>query len=226
MDDSTPLGPLGRPTPPLRDTEAVLGRITARLAARHRRCFSRETVAEYVADCADLLGYRARWERHVPVLVERFADQRLSALARGLGLSPKPVPEVLFVCTENAGRSQLAAALMRHLAGEAIHVLTAGSAPARAIDPVVRQLLAEQGLKTGEEFPKPLTKEIITASDVVVTLGCGDACPVRPGRRYLDWDLPDLSGLDIESARSVRDALRHRIEQLVRELLPAGAAQA
>ncbi|MET9817227.1 MULTISPECIES: three-helix bundle dimerization domain-containing protein [unclassified Streptomyces] len=217
---------LGRPTPPLRDASAVLERITGRLSARHSRSFSRATVAQYVEECAALLSRQARVGTHLPVLVERFADQRLGALARGLGLSPKPAPEVLFVCTENAGRSQLAAALMRRRTGEAVRVLTAGSAPGKEISPVVQQLLAEQGLDTGEEFPKPLTTEVVTAADVVVTLGCGDACPVRPGRRYLDWDLPDLSGLDIETARSVRDALAVRIDVLARELLPTGASRA
>ncbi|MFJ5933590.1 low molecular weight phosphatase family protein [Streptomyces sp. NPDC093071] len=220
MDESAHLG---RSTPPLRSTSALLDRITRRLAARHRRSFSRETVERYVAECAHLLSGRARVRTHLPALVERFADQRLSALTRGAGLSPKPVPEVLFVCTENAGRSQLAAALMRHRAADAVTVTTAGSAPADDISPVVRRLLAEQDLDVGEEFPKPLTSEILQAADVVVTLGCGDACPVQPGRRYLDWDLPDLGGLDIESARAMRDALALRVEGLVRELLPEQA---
>ncbi|MET9835674.1 arsenate reductase ArsC [Streptomyces lavendulocolor] len=217
---------LGRPTPPLRDASALLGRITSRLSDRYGRSFSRATVSQYVDECAALLSRRARVGTHLPVLVERFADQRLGALARGLGLSPKPVPEVLFVCTENAGRSQLAAALMRSRAGAAVRVLTAGSAPGAEVSPVVQRLLAEQGLNTGEEFPKPLTAEVVTAADVVVTLGCGDACPVRPGRRYLDWDLPDLRGLDIETARSVRDALAARVDALARELLPTGASRA
>lgn len=143
-----------------------------------------------------------------------------------MGLSPKPVPEVLFVCTENAGRSQPAAALMRVRAGQTIRVLTAGSDPGTQIAPVVLRLLAEQGLDAGGEFPKPLTTEVVDAADVVVTLGCGDACPVRPGRRYLDWDLPDLRGLDVESARSVRDALAARIDALARELLPTGVPRA
>ncbi|KOV49794.1 arsenate reductase [Streptomyces sp. AS58] len=207
----------------MRDITPVLERITARLSARHSRAFSRQTVENYVEECSWLLSANARVGTHLPVLIERFADQRLGALARGMGVAPKPVPEVLFVCTENAGRSQLAAALMRHRAGEGIRVLTAGSEPGTEIAPVVLQLLAEQGLDAGNEFPKPLTAEVVTAADVVVTLGCGDACPVRPGRRYLDWELPDLNGLDIESARSVRDALVTRIDLLAQELLPAGA---
>ncbi|MGI3204121.1 low molecular weight phosphatase family protein [Streptomyces sp. GLT-R25] len=222
MDEQSPLGPGRRAAPPLRDINPVLERVVLRLAARHSRAFSRETVENYVEECSWLLSAKARVGRHLPVLVERFADQRLGALARGMGLSPKPVPEVLFVCTENAGRSQLAAALMRHRVGDGIRVLTAGSAPGTEITPVVLQLLAEQGLDPDDEFPKPLTAEVVTAADVVVTLGCGDACPVRPGRRYLDWDLPDLSGLDIDSARAVRDALATRIEVLAGELLPTG----
>ncbi|MWA14593.1 arsenate reductase/protein-tyrosine-phosphatase family protein [Streptomyces sp. BA2] len=219
------LAPLGRRTPPLRDLGPVLERITARLAARYSRSFSRETVESYVEECSWQLSAKSRVGHHLPVLVERFADQRLGALARGRGLSPKPVPEVLFVCTENAGRSQLAAALMRHRAGDGIRVLSAGSEPGTEIAPVVLWLLGEQGLGVGGEFPKPLTAEVVTAADVVVTLGCGDACPVRPGRRYLDWDLPDLAGLDIESARAVRDGLAVRIAALVRELLPTAPAQ-
>lgn len=220
MDEQSPLGRPRRAAPPLRDIAPVLERITARLAARHGRAFSQETVERYVEECSWLLSAKARVGTHLPVLVERFADERLGALARGMGLSPKAVPEVLFVCTENAGRSQLAAALMRHRAGDGIRVLTAGSEPGPAIAPVVLRMLAEQGLDPDEEFPKPLTTEVVTAADVVVTLGCGDACPVRPGRRYLDWDLPDLTGLDIESARAVRDALATRIDVLAGELLP------
>lgn len=218
MDHHHGLGPA---TPPLRDIRPVLERITRRLAARHSRSFSRPTVERYVDECATMLAGRARLEQHLPVLVERFADQRLAALARGTGLAPKPVPEVLFVCTENAGRSQLAAALLRHRAGDAVRVLTAGSQPAADIAPIVLRLLAEQGLDAGGEFPKPLTDEIVDAADVVVTLGCGDACPVRPGHRYLDWDLPELAGLDIESARSVRDSLAGRVDVLARELTEA-----
>lgn len=212
----------GAATPELRNLHAVLQRVTDRLAARHRWAFSRATVAEYVAECADLLGCRARVTRHLPVLVERFADQRLGALARGRGLVAKPVPEVLFVCTGNAGRSQLAAALMRHRTAGAVRVLTAGSVPAGEIAPVVHRLLTEQGLDTADDFPKPITREVVGAADVVVTLGCGDACPVLAGRRYVDWDLPDLSGLDVESARAVRDALSMRIDLLAQELLGAG----
>nr|WP_024126415.1 MULTISPECIES: low molecular weight phosphatase family protein [unclassified Streptomyces]AHE39034.1 Putative arsenate reductase (ArsC) [Streptomyces sp. FR1]AHE39553.1 Putative arsenate reductase (ArsC) [Streptomyces sp. F2]AHE40275.1 Putative arsenate reductase (arsC) [Streptomyces sp. F12] len=221
MDERPNLGPA---VPPLRDFASVLTRIADRLASRHRHAFSKTTVTRYVDECARLLSSGARTRRHLAASVERFADQRLRALARASGLVPKPVPEVLFVCTENAGRSQLAGALLRRHADGAVAVATAGSAPGEDLAPVVRRLLEEQGLDAGEEFPKPVTREVINAADVVVTLGCGDACPVIPGRRYLDWDLPDLSGLDIESARAVRDALQARIERLVAELRAAAPA--
>ncbi|MFF8843421.1 three-helix bundle dimerization domain-containing protein [Streptomyces sp. NPDC015127] len=217
MNEHPSLGPA---TPPLRDTGAVLARIAARLAARHSRAFSQATVAQYVNECAALLNSGSRTNRHLPVLIERFADHRLRALARARGITAKSVPAVLFVCTENAGRSQLAGALLRRHAHGAVVAMTAGSGPVTDISPVVLRLLAEQGLDIGEEFPKPLTSEAVDAADVVVTLGCGDACPVRAGRRYLDWDLPDLSGLDIESARSVRDTLEARVQRLVAELVP------
>ncbi|WP_103533699.1 low molecular weight phosphatase family protein [Streptomyces sp. SM11] len=210
--------PLGRATPPLRSASAVLARITARLTVRHRHAFSQTTVAQYVDECATLLADRARAVQHLPVLVERFADERLRGLARAQGLSGESPPAVLFVCTENAGRSQLASALLRRRALGAVMVMTAGSGPAADISPVVVRLLTEQGLDTGEDFPKPLTTEVVDSADLVITLGCADACPVRPGRRYLNWDLPDLSGLDIESARAVRDSLHMRIDRLLAEL--------
>ncbi|WP_328404089.1 arsenate reductase ArsC [Streptomyces sp. NBC_00390] len=221
MDEHGALGPA---TPPLRDTSAVVERITARLCARYGHAFSRQTVEEYVDDCMLLLRCRSRVGMHVPVLIERFADQRLGALAKASGLSAKPVPEVLFVCTENAGRSQLAAALMRRRAATAVSVRSAGSAPGVGISPIVRTLLSEQGLDVGAEFPKPITPEVVAAADVVVTLGCGDACPVLPGRRYLNWEIPDLSGLDLESARAVRDTLAGRISDLVQELVEERSA--
>ncbi|MFD4582313.1 low molecular weight phosphatase family protein [Streptomyces sp. NPDC058434] len=208
----------GQATPPLRDIDAVVERITRRLCTRYGRVFSQQTVESYVDDCALLLRCRARVGTHLPVLIERFADQRLGAVAKASGLAPKPVPEVLFVCTGNAGRSQLAAALMHRRAGAAVSVRSAGSEPGPDISPVVRTLLAELGLVVGAEFPKPVTPEVVAAADVVITLGCGDACPVLAGRRYVNWELPDLSGLDLETARAVRDTLDTRIGDLVSEL--------
>ena len=125
------------------------------------------------------------------------------------------VPEVLFVCVHNAGRSQMAAALLHHYAAGRVQVRSAGSTPADQINPAVIAVMDEVGVDLSKEFPKPLTTEVVEAADVVVTMGCGDACPIFPGKRYLDWELPDPSGMPVEDVRPIRD----RIDELVRELL-------
>jgi protein-tyrosine-phosphatase len=132
----------------------------------------------------------------------------------------KDVPEVLFVCVHNAGRSQMAAALLDHYAQGRVHVRSAGSAPADTINPAVAQALAEIGLDISREFPKPLTDDAVRASDVLVTMGCGDACPVYPGKRYLDWELDDPSGRPVEEVRRIRDEIDSRVRALLAELVP------
>jgi len=129
------------------------------------------------------------------------------------------IPEVLFVCTHNAGRSQMAAALLDHQAAGRVRVTSAGSQPASQLNPAVVQAMAEIGLDISGEFPKPLTGDKIQAADVVITMGCGDACPVYPGKRYLDWDLPDPAGLDLEAIRPIRDDIDQRVQQLLTELV-------
>ncbi|MDT7591545.1 MAG: hypothetical protein QOH45_1076 [Pseudonocardiales bacterium] len=131
----------------------------------------------------------------------------------------KNVPEVLFVCVHNAGRSQLAAGLLHHHAAGAVHVRSAGSAPADEINPAVREAMAEIGLDISREFPKPLTDDVVRAADVVITLGCGDACPVYPGKRYLDWELDDPAGRGIDAVRPIRDEIDRRVRALLAELL-------
>ncbi len=131
------------------------------------------------------------------------------------------VPEVLFVCTHNAGRSQMAAALLRRQAAGKIRVSSAGSQPASELNPAVVQAMAEIGLDLSAEFPKPLTAGKLQAADIVVTMGSGDACPVHPGKRYLDWDLPDPAGLSIEQVRPIRDEIMVRVRALINEV--AGA---
>lgn len=215
--------PLGSPTPPPGDPTALLRRAARRMADRYAGTFARETVEHYLAECHAQLADRATVTTYLPLLAECFAAQRLDALARGTGLAPRTTPEVLFVCTENAGRSQLAAALLRHAAGQAVRVHSVGTRPSAWIDPVALRLMAELDLTPDDEFPKPLTPEVILAADVVITLGCGDACPILPGRRYYDWHLPDLKGLDIESARSVRDGLTLRVDQLAKTLVHPAA---
>ncbi|MEU9866898.1 MULTISPECIES: arsenate reductase ArsC [Actinomadura] len=133
------------------------------------------------------------------------------------------VPEVLFVCVHNAGRSQMAAALLDHHAAGRVRVRSAGSAPADEINPAVRAVMAELGLDLSKEFPKPLTGEAVQAADVVITMGCGDVCPVFPGKRYLDWQLDDPAGQPIENVRPIRDEIDARVRALLAELLPADA---
>ena len=131
----------------------------------------------------------------------------------------KDVPEVLFVCVHNAGRSQMAAALLDHHAAGRVRVRSAGSTPADRINPAVVAAMVEVGLDLSKEFPKPLTDDAVAGADVVVTMGCGDACPVFPGKRYLDWDVPDPSGKPVEEIRPIRDEIYHRVRGLLAELL-------
>jgi arsenate reductase len=127
-------------------------------------------------------------------------------------------PSVLFVCVHNAGRSQMAAAFLSHLAGGRVEVRSAGSAPADSVNPAVVQAMAEVGIDLSAQKPKILTPEAVQASDVCITMGCGDVCPVFPGKRYLDWTLPDPAGQGVEAVRPIRDEIKTRIEGLIKEL--------
>jgi arsenate reductase len=132
-------------------------------------------------------------------------------------------PEVLFVCVHNAGRSQMAAALLDHHARGRVSVRSAGSEPADRINPAVVAAMAEIGIDVSKEFPKPLTDDVVRSADAVVTMGCGDACPVYPGKRYLEWDLPDPAGRPIEEVRPIRDEIDRRVRTLLAELAPGSA---
>jgi arsenate reductase (thioredoxin) len=134
----------------------------------------------------------------------------------------KAVPEVLFVCAHNAGRSQMAAALLDHQANGRVHVRSAGSTPADEINPAVIAVMNEVGVDMSEEYAKPLTTEVVEAADVVITMGCSDECPIFPGKRYLDWDLPDPHGKSVEEVRPIRDEIDRRVRSLADELMGAG----
>ena len=133
-------------------------------------------------------------------------------------MAAERAPEVLFVCVHNAGRSQMAAALLDHHANGRVVVRSAGSTPADEVNPAVVQAMAEVGLDLSKEFPKPLTTEAVEVSDVVVTMGCGDACPIFPGKRYLDWELEDPAGKTVEQIRPIRDEIDRRVRGLLAEL--------
>ncbi len=183
--------------------------------------FSQETIARYIAESTDLLG-DARINVFVPVLAHRFARERLKALAQAEGTITKEQPEVLFVCVHNAGRSQMAAGLVKLRSEGRVHVRSAGSDPGEQINPAVLEAMTEVGVDMSEEFPKPLTDEVVRAADVVITMGCGDACPIYPGKRYEDWELDDPADQDIEAVRRIRDDIDGRVQKLIGELLASG----
>ena len=145
-------------------------------------------------------------------------------MAQPEGIGSKNVPEVLFVCVHNAGRSQMAAGLLKLRSQGRINVRSAGSAPADEINPNAVAALEELGIDIAEEFPKPLTDEVVRAADVVITMGCGDACPIYPGKRYEDWELDDPAGQDLENVRRIRDEIDQRVQALMAELLPDSEA--
>ena len=194
-------------------------KLTDRLVEEFVGVFSRETIERYVSESTDLLG-GAQISDFVPILSYRFARERLKALGQAEGIVIKEQPEVLFVCVHNAGRSQMAAGLVRLRSEGRIHVRSAGSDPADTINPAVIEAMEEIGVDMDEEFPKPLTDEVVRAADVVITMGCGDACPIYPGKRYEDWVLDDPAGQDLETVRRIRDELDARIQTLVAELAP------
>jgi arsenate reductase len=181
--------------------------------------FSRETIARYIAESVDLLG-ESKVNDFVPVLAHRFARERLKALGQAEGLITKAQPEVLFVCVHNAGRSQMAAGLVALRSNGRIHVRSAGSDPGEDINPAVIEAMDELGVDMSDEFPKPLTDEVVRAADVVITMGCGDACPIYPGKRYEDWLLDDPEGQNLEAVRRIRDELDGKVQRLVDELTP------
>jgi arsenate reductase len=200
-------------------TEHHIRQVTRGLTEEFSGIFSAETIERYIGESVDLLG-ESKINVFVPVLAHRFARERLKALAQADGLVAKEHPEVLFVCVQNAGRSQMAAGLVKLRSGGRIHVRSAGSDPAEDMNPAVVQALDEVGVDMSEEFPKPLTDEVVRAADVVITMGCGDACPIYPGKRYEDWELEDPADKDLETVRRIRDEIDARVQALVDELLP------
>jgi arsenate reductase (thioredoxin) len=204
--------------PGLLDPNVVLHRHVEDLSTRFKGMVSPETVERMVFESYAALGRTAKVTSHLPVLTCRFATERLTALAQSKGLLTKEAPEVLFICVHNAGRSQIAAAMLGHFSGGKVHVRSAGSMPAETVDPVVLDVLAARGMPATEAFPKPLTDDVVQAADVVITMGCGDACPVYPGKRYLDWDVPDPAGQDSATVESIASDIEPRVRALLGEL--------
>jgi arsenate reductase (thioredoxin) len=199
-------------------TENHVRQAAKRLKDEFAGVFSEETIERFIGESLDLLG-GSRISVFVPVLAHRFARERLQALAQADNLVVKEQPEVLFVCVHNAGRSQMAAALVQLRAQGRIHVRSAGSAPGTEINPAVIEAMDEVGVDMSEGFPKPLTDEVVRAADVVITMGCGDVCPIYPGKKYEDWALDDPAGQDLDAVRQIRDEIDARVQTLVAELL-------
>ena len=197
------------------EQQHLVRRVVARLEPQFSGTFGDETIERFVVDSLDRLITTARITTFLPVLAEKFAKERLTALATVEGSMPSTVPGVLFLCVHNAGRSQMAAGWLRHLTGDRTRVYSGGSEPASQINPAAVEAMAEVGIDITEEFPKPWTDEVVRAADVVITMGCGDACPLYPGTRYEDWELDDPAGMSVADVRVVRDEIRGRVESLV-----------
>ena len=193
--------------------------LKADLEYSYRGVFTPDDVAEAVDAARALLEPRAHVETFLPVLVARQAREQLMAKAQAEGRVAKKVPEVLFICVHNAGRSQMAAALTEHLSARRVHVRSAGSQPTGDINPLVVEALAERGIALTAAYPKPLTDTVVQAADVVITMGCGDTCPYYPGKIYEDWQVADPAGQPLPVVRDIRDDLQQRVAEILRRIL-------
>jgi arsenate reductase (thioredoxin) len=211
MDLSTRRGMPGLAYP-----EDYLKRLASELTDKFAGIFGAETVERYVLESYTGLLRTSKVKAHLASQTTRFATDRLTALAQAKGAIESPVPEILFVCEQNAGRSQMAAVLTNHLGNGRVHVRSAGSSPTDVINPAVIAVMAEIGLDMSQEFPKPLTDDVVQAADIVVTMGCGDACAIYPGKHYLDWDLEDPAQLRLDEVRRVRDEIKGHVEAMLR----------
>jgi arsenate reductase (thioredoxin) len=198
--------------------EAALAAAAERLAHKFEGTFGPETINRFLHSWYDEYGSDAKIVNFLPVLAERFARLRLHALARVEGLITDPRPVVLFLCTHNAGRSQMAMGFLSHFAGEDAVAWSGGSEPGSELNQAAVAAMAEKGIDISQEFPKPWTDEVVRAADVVVTMGCGDACPLFPGKRYVDWELDDPAGQDIDAVRLIREEIERRVLDLLSQL--------
>lgn len=180
--------------------------------------FSAETIERFLVSSYDEFASRIVNPTYLALFAERFARERLTALQRVEGKSDDERPVVLFLCTHNAGRSQMAMGFFQAMAGERAIAWSGGSEPGSAVNPAAVAAMAEIGIDISTEFPKPWTDEIVRAADAVITMGCGDACPIFPGKRYEDWEITDPDGLTVEDVRPIRDEVRDRVAALIVEL--------
>jgi arsenate reductase (thioredoxin) len=200
------------------DQQLALKSAAARLAEQFDGVFGPETIERFLTSSYDQFASRATATNFLPVMAERFARQRLNALARVEGKANDGLPTVLFLCVHNAGRSQMALGWFNHFAGDRAVAWSGGSEPGTEVNPSAIAAMYEIGIDIATEFPKPWTDEIVQAADVVVTMGCGDACPLFPGKRYEDWVLEDPAGMGVDSVRPIRDEIGQRVHELLASL--------
>jgi len=179
--------------------------------------FAEETILRFMGESWESLS-GSKVAGFIPLFVERFTRQRLRALARVEGKLTDAKPMVVFLCVQNAGRSQMAAGWMQHLAGDQVEVYSGGSDPASVVNPAAVEAMSEVGIDISNEFPKPWTDEVVRAADVIVTMGCGDSCPIFPGKRYLDWEVGDPAGRSVDEVREIRDDIAERVRGVMHEL--------
>ncbi len=188
------------------------------LHIKFRGIFGQETIESLLLDSYAELAAKATVTRWLALGAERFACQRLEALAHAQNQAAGKMPAVLFLCVHNAGRSQMALGWFTHLAGNNAIAWSGGTQPVSGIEPAVITAMAEAGINISREFSKPWTDEFVLAADVIITMGCGDACPLLPGRRYEDWELDDPAGKTVEEIRPIRDEIRDRVAKLIQQL--------
>ena len=200
------------------DQQVALKSAASHLSLEFEGIFSVETIDRFVHSSYDQFAARATVANFLPMLAERFARQRLQALAKVEGQHDDGKPTVLFLCVHNAGRSQMALGFFEHLAGGQAVAWSGGSEPGEQVNPAAIAGMAERGIDISHSYPKPWTDEVVRAADVVITMGCGDACPVFPGKRYEEWVLDDPAGKEVAAVRPVRDEIERRVRRLLDQL--------
>jgi arsenate reductase len=200
------------------DQQRALRTAAMRLRREFDGVHSAETIERFLHTSYDQFAVRSTIPDYLPPLAERFARQRLTAQARVEGIRRDGRPIVLFLCVHNAGRSQMALGFLHHLAGDRAIGWSGGAEPSTEVNPAAIAAMSESGIDMTQEYPKPWTDEVVTAADVVVTMGCGDACPIFPGKRYEDWVLDDPAGKPVEEIRPIRDEIERRVRVLLAEL--------
>jgi arsenate reductase len=200
------------------DQQLALRTAASNLADEFAGIYGPETIEKFLESSYEQFATQSSVLQFLPLLAERFARQRLHALAKVEGLRNDGRPVALFLCVHNAGRSQMALGFFQHLAGDRAVGWSGGSEPGLSVNPAAVEAMAERGIDITGEYPKPWTDEVVRAADVIITMSCGDACPIFPGIRYLNWDLDDPAGQDVEHVRPIRDEIERRVRQLLQEL--------